>query len=260
MTDEQSTKSGIRGRFRKAGSRDVVDDGHRIESISAVLPHSQHRRTKMEEFVVIGLGRFGTSVARTLVSYEYNVLAIDVDMQRVQDLSTVLPNVIQLDSTNMDSLRQAGVDAFDTGIVCIGSDFESNILTTVLLRKLGVGRVLAKARTRTQREILLRIGADEVVLAEHEAGVRLARRLAAGHFIDYLEVSKDVGVVELLAPPSFWGHTLAESDLRQRYGLNAVAVRRDDELIAIPSGSFRIEENDVLVVLGKIEDAERLNR
>jgi trk system potassium uptake protein len=90
--------------------------------------------------------------------------------------------------------------------------------------------------------------------------VRLARRLAAGHVIDYLEVSKDVGVVELLAPPSFWGHTLAETDLRQRYGLNAMAVRRGEELIVIPSGSFEIEEDDVLVVLGKIEDAERLTK
>ena len=231
-----------------------------MESVSAVLPQARGRRHKKEEYVVIGLGRFGASVARTLVSYEYNVLAIDVDQQRVQALSTALPNVIQLDSTNVDSLQQAGVEAFDAGIVCIGTNFESNILTTVLLRRLGVARVIAKARTRTQREILLQVGADEVVLPEHEAGVRLARRLAAGHFIDYLEVSKDVGVVELLAPPSFWGRTLAETELRQRYGLNAVAVRRNDELIVIPSGSFEIVENDVLVVLGKIEDAERLNR
>ena len=190
-----------------------------MESVSAVLPQARGRRHKKEEYVVIGLGRFGASVARTLVSYEYNVLAIDVDQQRVQALSTALPNVIQLDSTNVDSLQQAGVEAFDAGIVCIGTNFESNILTTVLLRRLGVARVIAKARTRTQREILLQVGADEVVLPEHEAGVRSARRLAAGHFIDYLEVSKDVGVVELLAPPSFWGRTLAETELRQRYGL-----------------------------------------
>jgi trk system potassium uptake protein TrkA len=120
--------------------------------------------------------------------------------------------------------------------------------------------VITKARTRTQKEILLRVGADEVILPEHEAGVRLGRKLAAGHFIDYLEVSHDVGVVELLAPPSLWGHTLAESELRQRFGLNAMAVRRGDELIVGPSASFRIEANDILVVLGKIEDAERLNQ
>jgi trk system potassium uptake protein TrkA len=237
-----------------------VGDGHRVETVSAVLPGTETRGNKKEEYVVIGLGRFGASVAVTLASYDYNVLAIDEDKDRVQALSTSLPNILQLDATNIDALREAGVDAFDAGIVCIGTDFESNILATVLLRKLGVRRVVAKARTRTQRDILLQVGADEVVLPEHEAGIRLARRLAAGNVIDYLEVSNEVGVVEVVAPPSFWGHTLAETDLRQRYGLNAMAVRRGDELIVIPSGDFGIEENDVLVVLGKLEDAERLTR
>jgi trk system potassium uptake protein TrkA len=260
MSDSSTGWSGFLNRLSGQGGKSSANDGHRVQTVSAVLPRSETQGLKKEEYVVIGLGRFGASVAVTLASYDYNVLAIDNDKDRVQALSTALPNIMQLDATNIDALRQAGVDAFDTGIVCIGTDFESNILTTVLLRKLGVSRVIAKARTRTQREILMQVGADEVVLPEHEAGVRLARRLAAGHVIDYLEVSKDVGVVELLAPPSFWGHTLAETDLRQRYGLNAMAVRRGEELIVIPSGSFEIEENDVLVVLGKIEDAERLTK
>jgi trk system potassium uptake protein TrkA len=229
------------------------------QAAAPALARYATQANKQSEFVVIGLGRFGTSVARTLVEYGYNVLAIDSDGHRVQDLSLSLPHVIELDATNVDALRQAGVDAFDTGLVCIGTDFESNILATVLLRRLGVKRVITKARTRTQREILLRVGADEVILPEHEAGVRLARRLAAGHFIDYLEVGADVGVVELLAPPHFWGHTLAESELRQRYGLTAIAVRRGEELLVSPSANFRIDPEDILVVLGKLEDAERLN-
>jgi len=259
LSDKQAGLSGVFGRFSNK-NKEAMSDGHRVEAVSAVLPLSETQGRKKEEYVVIGLGRFGTSVAVTLADYDYNVLAIDQDIDRVQALSIVLPNIMQLDATNIDAMRQAGVDAFDAGIVCIGNDFESNILATVLLRKLGVQRVVAKARTRTQRDILLQVGADEVVLPEHEAGVRLARRLAAGHVIDYLEVSKDVGVVELMAPPSFWGRTLAETDLRQRYGLNAMAVRRDEELIVIPSGTFEIEKNDVLVVLGKLEDAERLTK
>jgi trk system potassium uptake protein TrkA len=248
------------GRVGAQAGRSGAGDGHHIETVSAVLPRSETKGSKKEEYVVIGLGRFGASVAVTLQNYDYNVLAIDQDKDRVQVLSSSLPNILQLDATNIDALREAGVDGFDTGIVCIGTDFESNILTTVLLRKLGVSRVIAKARTRTQRDILMQVGADDVVLPEHEAGVRLARKLAAGNVIDYLEVSKEVGVVEIVAPPSFWGHTLAETDLRQRYGLNAMAVRRGDELIVIPSGSFQIQEDDVLVVLGKLEDAERLTK
>lgn len=212
------------------------------------------------EFVVIGLGRFGTSVATTLVEHGRNVLAIDADESRVQHLSTILPHVVALDATNIDALRQVGVENFDTGLVCIGTDFESNLLAAVLLQQLGVKRVIAKARTRTQRDILLRVGADEVILPEHEAGIRLGRKLSAGHLVDYLEVSNDVGVVEILAPPSLWGRSLAESSLRQRYGLTIMAIRRAEDLIVSPSGNFRIEENDLLVVLGRIEDAERLRQ
>ena len=238
---------------------DREDSRRERTTASAVIPYSESHDKAKEEFVVIGLGRFGTSVARTLLAYDYNVLAIDSDMARVQELSTSLPHVLQLDATNVDALRQAGVESFDTGLVCIGTDFESNVLATVLLRRLGVKRVITKARTRTQKEILLRVGADEVILPEHEAGVRLARKLAAGNLIDYLEVSHDVGVVELISPSYLWGKSLAESNLRQRFGLNVMAVRRGDELIVSPTAGFRIEANDILVVLGKIEDAERLN-
>ena len=129
---------------------------------------------------------------------------------------------------------------------------------SLILRK--CNSVITKALTYTQREILLQVGADQVILPEHEAGVRLGRRLAAGHFIDYLEMSDDVGIVELVTPPSFWDRTLAECNLRQRHGLTAIAVRRGDELIVSPSAAFRFEAMDILVVLGKLENAERLTK
>ncbi len=217
------------------------------------------KRGKDADFVVIGLGRFGTTVATTLFEYGHSVLAIDSDLERVQHLSTTLPHVIQLDATNYEALRQAGVGDFDTALVCIGTDFESNLLATVLLQRLGLQRVISKARTSTQREILLRVGADEVILPEHEAGVRLARKLTAGNFVDYLEVSHDIGIVELHAPPSLWGRTLGETNLRQRYELTVIAVHRGDELLVGPSADFRIQADDILVVLGKIDDAERLD-
>jgi trk system potassium uptake protein TrkA len=262
MSGQQEGWRTFLGRVEKADSETgaaTSSADEAAEQMAGVNSRKWRSRRKREEFVVIGLGRFGTGVATTLVHYGHSVLAIDADIDRVQHLSTTLPHVLQLDSTNIDALRQAGVDAFETGLVCIGTDFESNLLTTVLLQRLGVKRVIAKARTITQKEILLRVGADEVILPEHEAGVRLARKLASGHFVDYLEVSNDVGVVELIAPPSVWDHTLAECDLRQRYGLTAIAVRRGDELIVSPQANFGIRENDILVVLGRIADAERLS-
>lgn len=224
-------------------------------------PHSPFTRNRRQsEFVVVGLGRFGTAVATTLVEHGCTVLAIDSDHDRVQALSGELPHVVQLDATNIDALRQVGVETFDTGLVCIGTDFENNLLATVLLRQLGVQRVITKALTVTQREILLKVGANEVILPEHEAGRRLGRKMAIDHLVDYLEVSNDVGVVELLAPPSTWEHSLEELSLRQRYELTVIAVRRGDDLIVSPSASFRIKDEDIIVVLGRMEDAERLRQ
>lgn len=210
------------------------------------------------EFIVIGMGRFGTSLAMSLTAYEHEVLAIDGDVKRVQQVSNVLPHVIQLDATDIDALREVGAEDFDTGIVCIGTDFESNLLATVNLRKLGVRRVISKARTVTQQEVLLRVGADEVILPEHQAGVRLARRLAAIDFVDFLELGQDTGVVEIIAPSSMVGQSLRDANVRQRYGVSVIAIKRGEEVMIAPRAGEAIQEGDILVVLGKIRDCERL--
>ncbi len=242
----------------------TVSPAHDTTSTPSDAAHAHsspfRRKNRESEYVVIGLGRFGTAVATTLVEHGRTVLAIDSNHDRVQALSGELPHVVQLDATNIDALRQAGVETFDTGLVCIGTDFENNLLATVLLRQLGVERVIAKALTITQREILLKVGADEVILPEHEAGRRLGRKMAFDHLVDYLEVGNDVGVVEILAPPSTWEHSLSELSLRQRYGLTVIAVRRGDDLVVSPSASFSLKENDIVVVLGRMEDAERLRQ
>jgi trk system potassium uptake protein TrkA len=210
------------------------------------------------EFIVIGLGRFGTSLAMTLGAYGHNVLAIDSDPKRVQQVSQVLAHVVQLDATNIDALREVGADSFDTGVVCIGTDLESNLLTTVSLRKLGVRRVITKARTVTQQDILLKVGADEVILPEHEAGVRLARKLAAVDFVDFMELTEDTGVVEIIAPAQLVGKSLKETQIRQRYGLTIVAIHRGNNVIISPGANEIIEEDDILVVLGRTIDCEKL--
>jgi trk system potassium uptake protein TrkA len=215
------------------------------------------RRRKKQEFLVIGMGRFGASLAKQLLDSGYDVLAIDSDFRTVERRSSDIPNIVQLDSTNVEALREIGADSFDTAIVCIGTNFEANIMTTVSLRKLGVGHVIAKVRTRTQKEILLRIGADEVILPEHEAGVRLARRIA-GNFVDYLEIGPDMCLVEMVVPAGLVGHTLMEAELRRKYGLNILAIHRGDDVISNPPAETKIEQGDELLVMGKFDDAERL--
>ena len=184
--------------------------------------------------------------------------AVDSDADRVQLMSQTLVHVVQLNATNIDALREIGADMFDTAVVCIGSEFEANLMTMVALRKLGVRRVITKATTVTQQEILLRVGADEVILPEHEAGVRLARRLAAIDFVDFLELSDDTGVVELVTPAQFVGQTLKEADIRRLHGLSVVAIKRGDEVIVSPGADEVMLENDILVILGKTSDCERL--
>ncbi len=245
----------LRRRLRNADEWGARSAGESESKVDRSAPPRRQER----EFIVVGLGRFGTSLAVALVQQGHDVLAVDVDYRRVQALSTELPHVVQLDATNIDALREVGADHFDTGVVCIGTDFESNLLATVLLRKLGVRRVITKARTRTQREILLQVGADEVILPEHEAGVRLARRLSAVDFVDYLEISPELGVVEMLAPERLHGKTLGEADLRRQYGLTVLAIRHGDELRVNPSADARIEAGDELLVIGKMADAERLS-
>lgn len=218
-------------------------------------PRNGHRKN---EFIIIGLGRFGTSLAMTLNAYGHDVLAIDSDKNRVQHVSQVLPHVIQLDATNIDALREVEADQFDTGVVCIGTYFEANLLATVSLRKLGVRRVITKARTTTQQDILLRVGADEVILPEHEAGVRLGRRLAAVDFVDFLELSDDKGVVEIVAPPPLVGKSLRDAAIRQEYGLAVIAIRRGDEVIISPRAEEVIQPDDILVVLGRLVNCEKL--
>jgi trk system potassium uptake protein len=209
-------------------------------------------------FVVIGLGRFGSSVAKTLVREGHDVLAIDGDEQRVRYLSHTLPNIVQLDATDADALQEIGIENFDTGLVSIGMDFESNLLATVLLLRFGVRRVIVKARTRTQKSILEMVGAHEVILPEQEAGEHLGRRLAFKHIVEYLEIFGGIGVVEVLAPPSLWNHSLVECNLRQRSNLTVIAVRRGPDVIVNPTATFRIVEGDILVVVGQLEDAEKL--
>ncbi|HRQ39827.1 MAG TPA: NAD-binding protein [Chloroflexota bacterium] len=210
-------------------------------------------------FVVIGLGRFGSSVAETLVNNGHDVLGIDADLERVQHVSKTLPHVLQLDATNADALAQVGIADFDTGIVCISNNFEDNLLATVLLRRLGVRRVITKAATRLQKTILEEVGAHQVIMPEHEAGIHLGRRLASRHTIDaYMEIRDGMGVVEIAVPQKLCGQTLAQCNLRQKLGLNVIAVDREGKLVINPAADFILQPGDMLLVLGQIEDVERL--
>lgn len=222
-------------------------------------PQNSANASKKREFVIIGMGRFGTTVAETLVYYNHDVLAIDANPERVQHVSKTLPHVVQLDATNADSLEQIGITEFGTGLVCISSNFEDNLLATVLLRRFGVPRIITKAATHLQKTILEEVGANLVILPEHEAGLHLGRRLASRHTIDnYMEIRDGLSVVEVSLPPKLVGLTLAQSNLRQKLGLNVIAIDRGSSLLVNPSADFIMRAGDMLLVLGQIEKIEQM--
>lgn len=217
------------------------------------------QRRHRPEFAVIGLGRFGTSLALALMESGHTVLGIDRDAQLVQRLVDDLTQAVILDATDENALREVDIGSFDIVIVAIGADFESNLLATVSLKSLGVRHVICKAVTGRQAEILLRVGADEVVQPEHDAGRRLAEKLAAPAVLERLPLGPEYSVMELVAPDPFVGKNLVELDLRNQMGVTVLLVERGNQLIVSPPADTIIQEHDLLVVLGRNEVVRELS-
>jgi len=208
------------------------------------------KRAKKPEFAVIGLGRFGTSLALTLIENGYVVLGIDRNRELVQSLADEITMTVALDATDEDALREVDISAYDAVVVAIGDDFESSILTTVTLKDLGVRQIVCKAQDERQSSVLLKVGADRVVLPESEAGERLAYLLTMPLTLGQLPVGPDHSIMELSAPPSLNGLTLREADLFGRYGVTVLAVKRDGAPTVFPPPDTTIAEDDLLVVIG----------
>ncbi|OAT79391.1 potassium channel family protein [Desulfotomaculum copahuensis] len=213
----------------------------------------------MKQFAVIGLGRFGSSVARTLSRMGYDVLAVDTSEDRVNDITDEVTYAVQVDAMDEQALKSLGVRNFDVVIVAIGHEVQSSILVTVMLKEMGVPRVVAKAQTELHGKVLQKVGADMVVFPERDMGVRLAHALVSRNILDQINLSPDFSIVELLAPPEFIGKTLQESAMRQEYGVTVLAVRRGHEVIISPGAKQVIQEGDVLVIVGRNDKLRSLS-
>ncbi len=211
------------------------------------------------EFAVIGLGRFGSSLALTLEEHGNYVLGIDDRLEIVQSLSNSLTHVVSLDATDDNALRGVDIAHFNTVVVAIGTDFESNLLITVALKQLGVKRVVSKAINARQRDILLRVGADRVVLPEMEAGERLAVELVTPNLLERFPISPGYSIAEISVPKKFIDVPLAKSNLRGTYGINVLVIKRDKEIITSPGPHVRLHADDLVVVLAQDSDIERIS-
>ena len=203
-----------------------------------------------KQFLVIGLGRFGSSVATALARSGHEVLAIDTNEEVAQKLNGIVTHVVVADTTDEDTLKALGVRNFDVAVVAIGSNIQANIFTTLLLKNLGVPFIVAKALNDLHGKMLEKIGADRVVYPEYDMGQRVAHNIVTSNVLEYIELSPNVGIVEIGVPRSLIGKTLIEADLRARFEVNVVAIKRDDQVIVPPQPDAQIENGDLLVVVG----------
>ncbi|MBP2650969.1 MAG: ktrA [Firmicutes bacterium] len=213
---------------------------------------------KKKEYAVIGLGRFGSSVARTLVKAGYDVLAVDANEDRVQRLSEFVSHVVQADTTDENSLKALGIRNFDVVVVAIGEDVQANTLTVLLLKELGVSYIVAKAQNELHGKMLTKLGVDRVVYPERDMGVRVAHNLVSANVMDYIELSPNISLVEVSAPKPLIGKSLAEANLRAKFGVNVVAMKRDDQLLVPPLPSEKIQETDIMILVGGSDGVHKL--
>ena len=214
----------------------------------------------MKQFLVIGLGRFGTSIAKTLYNLGNDVLGVDINEEIIQNLADSLTHVVQADATDENTLKALGVSNFDVSIVSIGNDIQASILVTLILKELGVKYVVAKALNHLHGKVLYKIGADRVVFPERDMGVRVAHNLVSSNILDYIELSPTFSIVEISSIAEWNNKSLKKLDMRAKYGLNVMAIKRDGDVIVSPHGNEVIKPDDVLVVVGENKDIETLEK
>ncbi|MGM9582911.1 MAG: potassium channel family protein [Phascolarctobacterium sp.] len=214
-------------------------------------------KAKRKQFLVAGLGLFGTSVAVTLQGLGYEVYALDNDESLVQDLSSQLTYVVSGDASDRKTLQALPLEDIDVAVVAIGN-VERNMMTTMLLKELGIKQVVSKAINNLHGAMLSKIGADKVVYAERDMGERVAHNLISAGVMDYIELSSEISVMSLPIPTEFVGKNLIEADLRRRYDVNVVAIKREGRTLVNPKAQEVFQPEDEIVVLGTHEGVKRM--
>ena len=216
----------------------------------------------MKSFLVIGLGRFGTSLACELCALGHEVMAVDLREERVQEVAGSVTHAAAGDARDPEVLRALGARNFDCAVVSAGDDVGTSALIVLNLKELGVPQVVGKARSAVHHRVLEKIGADRVVFPEHETGVKLAQNLSSSNILNFIELSDDFGIVELAAPKPWVGKSLRTLDVRAKYRVNIIAIRRggdEHDLEVAPGADYVLAAGDVVVTLGRNEYIDRLH-
>jgi len=225
----------------------------------------------MKQFAVIGLGTFGINISKALIGKGCQVLAIDNNEGHVQEISGAVTRAIIADATDERALKSLGIQDMDGAIVSIGENMEASVLITLILKEMGVKMVVSKALSKLQAEVLRRVGADKIVFPERDTAERLADNLVSPNIVEEIALSPDYNIVEIVAPKEFSGKTLRELDIRARFKVNVIAIKRKTPVITddgktdlreetniTPEPDDVISEGDVIAVVGRVESINAL--
>ncbi|MBU9720516.1 MULTISPECIES: potassium channel family protein [Bacillaceae] len=213
-----------------------------------------------KQFAVIGLGRFGGSICQSLVKQGMEVLAIDISEDKINKYANIATHAVIADSTDEDTLKSLGIRNFDHVIVAIGDNIQSSILTTLMLVEQGVRHITVKAQNDYHEKVLNKIGAHKVVHPERDMGVRIAHNIVSKNVLDYLELSDEYSIVELMAGETVNGKSLIDLNIRAKFGCNIMAIKRKEEINVSPTADELIIQGDILIVIGADNDLNRLEQ
>lgn len=213
----------------------------------------------MESFVIIGMGRFGSALARELYRMGHEVLAVDKDEDAIHRIADSVSHAVTADARDEQVLKSIGVRNFDYAVVAFADNIQDNILITLMLKELGVKSVIAKGNDDLHVKVLKRIGADRIVFPEADMGARIAQLISSSNIIDYIDISEDYSIVEVGAPERWRGKSIRQMNVRADFGINIMAIKSGGQTINItPGPDYIIKHGDVLVVIGSNDDIKKL--
>ena len=211
-----------------------------------------------KQFVVVGLGRFGESLAKTVYELGHDVLVIDVDEEKISDIADYVTYAVQMDATDEKALKKLGISNFDVAVITIGSDIQASVMVALLMREMGVKYVIAKGQSDLHSKLLYKIGVDKVILPEKDMGKRVAHNLVLSNILDYIELSSEYSIIEIEAIEPWIEKSLRELELRRKYGINVVAIKNAYRVNVSPDADEVIKKNDIIVALGSTKNLGKL--
>lgn len=214
----------------------------------------------LKSFVVVGCGRFGAAIARTLFSLGNEVMAIDISEEIINEISDEVTHAVQADVMDETVLKDLGLRNFDVAVISIGSDLEASIMATLIAKELGIKKVIAKAQSELHGKVLYKIGADRVIFPERDMGIRVAHNLASTNILDFIELSPDFSILEVTALKEWEDKSLSQLKLSTKYGINVMAIKKGSNFMVSPNGESTIEKDNILVIIGSTANIKKIEQ